>query len=119
MSGGNWYFICRQLFDSSPHSTDVTAGFAAWHLPTCRRSRRSSWMATAGSPRRSCPHGKAIRCARAHTEAFRNRTRRMGTIRLVFAPEGRDKSTLAEHEIGLVRWVVDHQAAVHDGMLRK
>jgi hypothetical protein len=42
-----------------------------------------------------------------------------GTIQLVFAPEGRDDAPLKDHEIELVRWVVENQAAVHDAMLEK
>jgi hypothetical protein len=32
-----------------------------------------------------------------------------GTIQLVFAPEGRDDAPLKDHEIELVRWVVENQ----------
>jgi hypothetical protein len=42
-----------------------------------------------------------------------------GTVQLLFAPEGRDSAPLLDHEIELVKWVVDHQAAVHDAMLEK
>jgi len=41
-----------------------------------------------------------------------------GKVRLVFAPEGRDDAPLTEAEIGLVRWAVENQAAVHDAMLQ-
>jgi hypothetical protein len=40
-----------------------------------------------------------------------------GTLRLRFAPEGRDEGPLTGHEIELVRWVVHNQAAAHDAML--
>jgi len=43
-----------------------------------------------------------------------------GTIKIVFAPEGRGKGVpLTAHEIELVKWVVDHQAAVHDAAIGK
>lgn len=42
-----------------------------------------------------------------------------GTVRVVFAPEGRDGSPLSNREIDLVKWVVDHQDAVHDAMLNR
>lgn len=42
-----------------------------------------------------------------------------GTVKLLFAPEGREDGPLTEEEIRLVRWVVDNQAAVHDAMLHR
>jgi hypothetical protein len=42
-----------------------------------------------------------------------------GTVKLQFAPEGRDAAPLKEHEIELMRWVIDNQAAVHDAMLER
>ncbi len=41
-----------------------------------------------------------------------------GLINFVFAPEGRGDEPLAENEIALVRWVIDHQAAIHDALLK-
>jgi hypothetical protein len=41
-----------------------------------------------------------------------------GTVKLLFAPEGREDGPLTEQEIGLVRWVTENQAAVHDAMLQ-
>ena len=40
-----------------------------------------------------------------------------GTVRIVFAPEGRGDAPLAKNEINLVRWLIENQAAVHDAML--
>lgn len=42
-----------------------------------------------------------------------------GTIEILFAPEGRDKTPLSDNEIDLVRWVIDNQADVHDAMLER
>ena len=42
-----------------------------------------------------------------------------GTVELQFAPEGRDAGSLKEHEIELVRWMIDNRAAVHDAMLER
>ena len=42
-----------------------------------------------------------------------------GIVQILFAPEGRDDAPLSEHEIAMVKWVVDNQAAVHDAMLEK
>lgn len=41
-----------------------------------------------------------------------------GVIKIVFAPDDRDDEPLSKGENGLVRWVVDHQAAIHDAMLK-
>ena len=48
-----------------------------------------------------------------------NAGRSDGTVQILFAPEGRDDAALSEHEIELVKWVVDNQASVHDAMLEK
>jgi hypothetical protein len=40
-----------------------------------------------------------------------------GTVKLLFAPEGRADGPLKPDEVQLVQWVVDHQREVHDGML--
>ncbi len=42
-----------------------------------------------------------------------------GTVKILFAPEGRDDGPLSSNETELVKWVIDHQAAVHDAMLEK
>jgi hypothetical protein len=36
-----------------------------------------------------------------------------GSVRIVYAPEGRDESPLTEEEIARVRWLVEHEAEVH------
>lgn len=41
-----------------------------------------------------------------------------GTVRIVFAPEGRGEAALSGREIEMVRWVIDHQVEVHDAMLQ-
>lgn len=48
-----------------------------------------------------------------------DRGRSDGTVQILFAPEGRDQSPLSDHEIGLIKWVIDNQANVHDAMLEK
>ena len=42
-----------------------------------------------------------------------------GTVQILFAPEGRDQKPLSNHEIELVKWVIDNQADIHDAMLQK
>ncbi len=42
-----------------------------------------------------------------------------GTVQILFAPEGRDEGPLSERELDLVKWVIDHQASVHDAMLER
>ena len=42
-----------------------------------------------------------------------------GTVRIVFAPEGREEAPLSKSEIDLVRWLVENQSAVHDAMLER
>jgi hypothetical protein len=40
-----------------------------------------------------------------------------GTIRLTYAPEGRDDAPLNSDELAQVRWFLDHEAAVADALL--
>lgn len=42
-----------------------------------------------------------------------------GTVQILFAPEGRGEGPLSGREIDLVKWVIDHQATVHDAMLER
>lgn len=42
-----------------------------------------------------------------------------GIVQILFAPEGRGEEPLTNQEIGLVKWVIDHQASVHDAMLER
>ena len=40
-----------------------------------------------------------------------------GTVKLLFAPEGRGEGPLTEDEIHMIQWVVEHQGAVNDALL--
>lgn len=42
-----------------------------------------------------------------------------GTVKILFAPEGRRDGPLTDEEVGLVKWVIDNQNAVHDAMLER
>ena len=42
-----------------------------------------------------------------------------GTVKILFAPEGREDGPLTDEEVSLVKWVIDNQGAVHDAMLER
>jgi hypothetical protein len=39
-----------------------------------------------------------------------------GTVDLLYAPEGRDDAPLAPDEIARVRWLIEHQAEIHESV---
>ncbi|MFO1005493.1 MAG: hypothetical protein U0929_06030 [Planctomycetaceae bacterium] len=42
-----------------------------------------------------------------------------GTVRIIFAPEGRGEGSLSNEEIRLVKWLIDNQTSVHDATLKR
>src|ERR1051326_1498001 len=42
-----------------------------------------------------------------------------GTVQIRFVPEGRGDEPLLDREVGLVKWAIDNQDAVHDAMLER
>jgi hypothetical protein len=66
---------------------------------------RTAWQ---GYQIRNGPYGSVSNAGRSD-----------GTIQIRFAPEGWGDAPLSGHEIELVKWVVENQAAVHDAMLER
>src|SRR5262245_20353488 len=64
--------------------------------------------AWAGYQIRNGPYGSV--CANGRSD---------GTVQMLFAPEGLGDEPLSDHEVGLVKWVIDNQVAVHDAMLER
>ena len=51
--------------------------------------------------------------------AVSEESRSDGTVQILFAPEGRDGAPLSSREIGLVKWLIDNEAVVHEAMLER
>jgi hypothetical protein len=68
-------------------------------------ARLPAW---AGYQIRNGPYGSAAPVGRTD-----------GTMQILFAPEGRGDEPLSDHEVSLVKWVIDNQDAIHDATLKK